>query len=65
MVMASQRVLLTLMVITILLICIPEPSLGAECYSIGWGGCTGRCSKSGEYCTNFGRPPRNRCRCVK
>ncbi|KAL3857713.1 hypothetical protein ACJMK2_012355 [Sinanodonta woodiana] len=63
--MVSGRIMLTLLLITMVLISIPEPSHALACYSIGWGGCMdGGCYRSGGYCVNFGRPPRNRCVCV-
>ncbi|CAF5113642.1 unnamed protein product, partial [Rotaria sp. Silwood1] len=35
------------------------------CWGSGYGGCSdGGCHATGGYCQNFGRPPRNDCRCV-
>ncbi|KAL3857607.1 hypothetical protein ACJMK2_012353 [Sinanodonta woodiana] len=63
--MATGRIMITLMLITMVLISIPEPSHALACYSIGWGGCMdGGCNSAGGYCVNFGRRPRNRCVCV-
>merc|ERR1719163_80195 len=37
-----------------------------SCFGAGWGGCSGGCDgdPAGSYCTNFGPPPNNDCRCV-
>ena len=37
-----------------------------NCIDVGWGGCSDMgCFQSGGTCINYGRPPRNYCRCMK
>lgn len=39
---------------------------GVGCASVGWGGCADYgCYKSGGHCINYGRRPKNKCRCVR
>lgn len=63
--MAQTKTMLCIFVMALGMLLIMS-TVDAACFGVGWGGCSGSCFDFGPayYCSNFGRPPNNRCRCT-